>query len=230
MLAIFAAELGLAAVPSNSRVEGALRLPLTNRLPILEKQGPQGREALRKMAFDKKETLENRWRAITAYGRIYKGDYQDVLEKALNSSEWFMRNAALIVAPYAHREWAVKWARLMMHDPALVVRTAAVQTLRQLNASESRDLLWVKFYSSENYRSGESLWIRRHILEALVQFAGPGQEGKFVAVLNDRDASLHPFAIQGLEKVTHEKFTTAEQWSSWWQVRQQAQAPSRKKI
>jgi hypothetical protein len=207
------------AVSPEIRVEGALRMPLPNRLEALEKEGLAGRRELKKIAFDKKETLENRWRALTAYGRIYKSAAQPVLEQALASQEWFMRNAALIVVSYGQRQWAVKWARLLMHDPALVVRTAAVQTLRQLNAVDTTDLLWEKLYSAENYRSGQSLWIRRHILEALVQFAGRGQEGKFIRVLSDKDTSLHTVAVRGLEKVTRERFSTPDQWQAWWNNR-----------
>jgi hypothetical protein len=208
-----------AAISQEVRTEGALRLPLENRLQALEKQGPEGRLQLEKVAFDKSETLENRWRAVTSYGRLYKNHAREFLEKSLSSPEWFMRNAALVVVPYNQRPWAIQWARLLMHDPALVVRTAAVKTLRQLNATETSDLLWQKLYSSENYRAGQSLWIRRHILEALVQFASRGQEKKFISLLKDKDQALHPLAVRGLEKVTQKKFETTEQWQAWWQKR-----------
>lgn len=204
-----------AAVPRSLQIENALRMPLPSRLQEIEKQGIYGRHELQKIAFNKNEVLENRWRALTAYGRIYKRDAQSVMERALRSPEWFMRNAALIVAPYGDREWAIKWARLLIHDSALVVRTAAVQTLRRLNATQSQDLLWEKLYSSENFRSGKSLWIRRHILEALSQFATPGQEARFVNVLNDSDTGLHSIAMSTLERITKEKFETTVQWRQW---------------
>ena len=126
-----------------------------------------------------------------------------------------MRNAALLVLPYGSRKWAVQWARRMMHDQALVVRTAAVKALQQLGASEAQPLLWEKLYSRENFRGGDSLWIRTHILEALTQFAHTGEEYKFVAVLGDKDKSLHPIALRALKKLTRQDLATQSEWLVW---------------
>jgi hypothetical protein len=125
----------------------------------------------------------------------------------------------LVVVPYNNRDWAVRWSRVLMHDPALVVRTAAVKSLRQMHAVEAQDLLWEKLYSSENYKNGQSLWIREHILEALSQFALPGSEKHFIRVLQDRDASLHPVARATLQKLTNRSFETSDQWVSWWETK-----------
>lgn len=204
-----------ASAPKKLEIENALRLPLQSRLTTIERQGLSGLHELRKMAFEKNESLETRWRAVTAIGRIYPQEGRKTLDLAMQSSEWFMRNAALVVAPYGDRQWAVKWARVLMHDPALVVRTAAVQALQRLNAYESQDLLWEKLYSSENYRAGQSLWIRKYILETLAQFARPGQEKPFIRVLADQDQSLHPIAIRTLQKITKQNFSSADQWQAW---------------
>lgn len=188
-------------------IQKALRLPLSRRIESIERQGLAGRKELEKIAFDQNEALENRWRAVTAMGRTYGPKAQDFLEQALKSSEWFMRNSATIVLQYGNRAWAIRWAEAMLSDPALVVRTAAVDTLRNLNAVEARDILWQKLYNAQNYRAGHSLWIRHHILTALVQFATPGQEGLFQAALNDKDSTLKPIAKQGLDKIRAQKFT-----------------------
>jgi HEAT repeat protein len=212
-------NISLAAIPKSIEIEAALRLPVSKRVEAIEKQGLRGLHELQKMAFDKSQSLETRWRAITSIGRVHPKSGRAVLEKAMVSPEWFVRNAALVVAPYSERAWAVKWARILIHDQALVVRTAAVQSLRQLNAVDSQALLWEKLYSSENYRAGKSLWIRRHILEALAQFARVGQEKNFITVLADKDASLHPIAMRTLEKITRQKYENPMQWQAWWSNR-----------
>lgn len=188
-------------------IERALRLPLAKRIEAVEKQGPKGRAEIERLAFDPAESLENRWRAVTSIGRAYGPAAQTFLEKALRSPEWFMRNSATIVIQYGTRAWATNWARIMLNDPALVVRTAAVDTLRNLNDANSQNLLWEKLYNSQNYRAGESLWIRRHILAALVQFATPAEEAKFTTLLKDRDPGLRPLAEQALQKIRGQKFT-----------------------
>jgi len=208
----------LAAVPKQSVLTmQALRLPLEQRLATVGKQGLSGQRELKKMAFNQKESLENRWRSITTLGRLYPIEGRPSLEKALKSPDWFMRNAALVVVPYNDRDWAIKWSRMLIHDPALVVRTAAVNTLKVMHAVEVQDLLWEKLYSSENYKSGESLWIRKHILETLEQFSTTGTEAQFVKVLSDKDRALHPIAMRTLEKLTKLKFQTADQWLAWGQ-------------
>ena len=190
-----------AATPLSSEMQLVLKKPLAERLVALQKQGEAGSIQLEKMAFDPAESLETRWRAVTALGRTEGAKSQGFLEKALRSPEWFMRNAAVLVIQYGHREWAIQWASSLLNDSSLVVRTAAVEALRTLNAAEKSPLLWEKFYSSQNFRGGESLWIRKHILEALVQFATPGQEQKFRAAMADQDESLHSLAKAGLQKL-----------------------------
>lgn len=199
-----------AAVPSRVKMEGILRQPLENRIESLSQKNSQSREQLEQLAFDSSQRLDTRWRAVTALGRVYPKESRPTLEKALRSPEWFMRNAALVVLPYADRSWAVNWARVLVHDPALVVRTAAVQVIRKLRATEAEALLWEKLYSSENFRGGQSLWIRRHILETLKEFnSTPGQNpvqakakaAQFRAVLQDKDTSLHALAKSALQKI-----------------------------
>ncbi len=212
----FATVFSFASVKHSLEIEGALRLPLEDRIAQIKQQGDTGEKELSRLAFDEAEPLQNRWRAITALGRAYPQTSRASLEKAMKSPEWFMRNAAIIVAPYNDKSWAVKWSRLLMHDSALVVRTAAVRVLRQINATETAGLLWEKLYSTENYRGTQSLWIRRHIVEALSQFASNGDEQKFIGVLNDKDKSLHPMAMLALKKLTKQKHETPTQWTAWW--------------
>lgn len=213
---LFVSVAAWGSVKPTLEVEGALRLPIDDRISQIKQQGESGEVELTRMAFDESEPLQNRWRAITALGRVYPQTSRKSLEKAMKSPEWFMRNAAIIVAPYNDKAWATKWSRLLMHDPALVVRTAAVRVIRQINATDTSGLLWEKLYSSENYRGTQSLWIRRHIIEALSQFAVHGDEQKFIGVLNDKDKSLHPLAIQALKKLTKQKYETPTQWTAWW--------------
>lgn len=192
-------------------VKMALGLPLGNRLDTLKRKGSAVIDDLEAVAFSPKESLETRWRALTSAGRLYPKAAQPVLERALNSQDWYMRNAAMIVVPYGDRDWAVKWSKIMMHDQALVVRTAAVESIRKLHAVEAEDLLWEKLYSTENYNRGKSLWIRKRIAETLVSFAHPGQEKSFSKLLKDQDPAMHGLAAQGLNRVSNRELTR-DQW------------------
>lgn len=157
---------------------------------------------LEKVAFDRQKSLEVRWRAVTVLGRVHAKNSQSMLEKALHSREWFMRNAALVVLPYGDRKWARSWAEKLLSDPALVVRTAAVQALRQLHATESRMLLWKKLNDRENFHRGQPLWVRRHIIETLEQFSNSEDENRFKLAINDQDAEVRVVAQRAFQKIS----------------------------
>ena len=201
----------------------ALDLPISNRLQALESQGEQGYGNLVSIMFDEKMPMESRWRAVTAAGRIGQAQAKPEIVRALGRSEWFMRNAGLVAMAGIDQAEAVAWARKLVSDKALVVRTAAVETLAELKDRASASLLWQKLYAKENFRRGQSLFVRRHIVETLAVLEPTGSEGKFVEVLSDKDASLHPFAILALEHMTNVRFNEAaplplqrEHWQSWW--------------
>lgn len=163
--------------------------------------GKQVKPALAEIAFEKKEPLTIRWKALVTLGRLDPKYAEADLEKALKSPEWFMRNAALVVVPYGDREWAIKKARVAIHDPALVVRTAAVKVLADVRAREASPLLWEKMNATENFRRGESLWIRPIISEALTAMARKEDKASFTKLLSDRDPRVQAQAKVALNKI-----------------------------
>lgn len=176
-------------------------------------------QRLKSIAFNRNDSLRDRWLAVTTAGRIYKRRAEPFLEQAMQRHEWFLRNAALVVVPFGQHKWAVQWSCKLLNDPALVVRTAAVEALRKLHAKIARPELWRKLYARENFRHGDSLWIRQYIVKALTAMATPKDEGQFIRLLSDRDSSLHPMAIAALQKLALLNFKTAAQWDSWWKRR-----------
>jgi HEAT repeat protein len=198
-----------APIPSNNslenkkleRLHSVLNAPIEERLRLVKELSAAERAELEVIAFSDKESVSQRWRAITLLGRAYPQENREFLEKALKSKEWFLRNAAVTVLEYSEREWAVRWLRIMLHDPALIVRASVVEAISKMGAIETEDLLWEKLYASENYRGGKSLWIRRHILETLTKFTTPEREERYLKLLSDPDVSLRPLAATALEKI-----------------------------
>lgn len=168
---------------------------------VLRSMGKEAKQALAEISFEKAETLGVRWKALVAMGRLDPKFAQPHLEAALLSNEWFMRNAALVVVSYGDRDWAIKKARVAMHDPALVVRTAAVKVLGDVRAREAAPLLWEKLNASENFRRGESLWIRPIIGETLALMARPEDKAAFQKLLNDKDPKVKLHAQVALDKI-----------------------------
>ena len=174
----------------------------------------------------KSETFELRYKATTALAKIAGVKAKPEMAHAMSSPDWFIRNAGLIGMSTLDRTEALVWARKLLNDKALVVRSAAVDVITQARDTTSTNLLWQKLYAKENFRNKQSLYIRRHIVEALSEIDGKEHAAKFVALLQDKDDSLHEPAIEALERITHQAVATPgaplqdrrAQWQKWYKT------------
>lgn len=182
--------------------ESLLERPIDQRVKAFRQLKDYGHKFLSRTAFDSKEAMQTRWRAVTTMGRLDAVRFRPEIDKALASKEWFLRNSALIALLSDDRTRAVQISAKMLNDPALVVRTQAVRNLIALNAREAESDLWRALYEKRNYKGNESLWIRAHMAEALAKFAGPGRAKQFERMLLDADPRLHKWAVNGLETST----------------------------
>jgi len=193
-----------AAIPKLS-IDDALKLPAEERPQALRKRGPQAYKDLRDVAFDTSKPYDLRWRAVV--GMAWMGGKESLvdLEKAVASNDWFLRDAALKGLEKVDQEKAKTWARQLLSDSALVVRSSAVRVLHNLNDKESEKLLWEKLSAIENFRGSQSLFIRKQIVMTLSDFAGKEDLKEFAKLLQDKDSSVQKAAIVALEKITGER-------------------------
>ncbi len=180
-------------------MQALLDMPIEERVKEFKTLKSTSYTFLSQAAFDAKNGLQTRWRAITTMGRLDPQAFRKDLDRALVSREWFMRNAALIALQTDDRPRAVAWSSKMLNDPALVVRTQAVRNLLELEARECEPQLWEQIFSRKNFSGKESLWVRVHIAEALAHFATRERIKLFQRLLMDPDERLHKWAILGLE-------------------------------
>lgn len=185
-----------------AQVKQALKFPLEQRVDVLRRGGSMASRALTSIAFDRHESLSVRWKAVTTMGRWDADRFRSQLEKALQSRQWFMRNAALLSVLFGPEKMAVRWSEKLIDDPALVVRTQAVKNLIHLHADSARDIMWKAIHSKVNFRRHQSLWIRPHMAKALAFWARPGQENKFLKLLEDSDPGVRKWAVIGMERST----------------------------
>ena len=183
----------------------ALGLPLENRLSALKGEGTSGYKNLIALMNDDTAPMEARWRAVTAMGRLGGKLSLPELKQALHSKVWYLRNAALVSSVQIDHDQALTWAKELISDKALVVRSAAVDVMTDLKDSRSKSILWQKLNSKENFRGKQSLWIRRKIVESLAVIEEKGSEQKFGMILADKDETLYPPAIKALERITEQQ-------------------------
>jgi HEAT repeat protein len=194
---------------TNQDIIAILQLPMKER--VMRLNGITGiRDRLKQLAFDRRRSLDVRWRSITALGSLSAKSYRWEMEEALKSQEWFMRNAALIAIQHDDRGYAIRWSKKLLSDPALVVRTQAVKNLIDLKA-DAKEEIWSALFAKSNFHNGQSLWVRGLMAQALVQSASRSDEKRFLRLLMDPDSSIQKWAVIGLEKSTGLRLSNADE-------------------
>ena len=168
-------------------------------------------EELREVAFSEKYGMSDRWKALTLLTFVQKERAIPVLEKALKSKEWFMRNAGLVGMQHVSEMEAKKSARKLLKDKALVVRSAAVDILAKDCGSADRGLLWEQMGDKLNFRKGQSLWIRPQIIKALSEGALNQELSLFLKYVKDDDLQIQKDSTVALERITKRKLSR-EEW------------------
>lgn len=155
-------------------------------------------QQLREIIFSEKSPYPARWQAVTFLAYVPGNEGFKILDACQKSKIWFLKNASLLAMEERDKKSALKWAKRMLHDEALVVRSQATTVLGRLGDKEGIELLWKELYQDRNFRGNQSLWIRRQIVESLARLKSPGDQTKFQRILKDPDSTLHPVALQAL--------------------------------
>lgn len=202
-----------AAVPIAKKIEPSIQalellsLPEKNREALILTQRNRDQLGQELMAFSLKEDqpMGNRWRALTL-GALARGQAsQPELEKALKHEQWFMRNAALVAIERLFPQQLKTAALSLLHDKALVVRSAAVKALSHRLDSASREQLWEELDQTYNFKNKQSLWVRAQILSVLAEEPEKRELPVFAKTLRDKDSRLHFYSIAALEKIANKK-------------------------
>ncbi len=204
-------------------VEEVLSMPAANRVGVALLRKNQMIAPLNKIAFTEKADFQVRWSALVLLAQIQGPLAEMTLDRALEHKEWFLRNAALLTYPTLFPNKAAKVALKMLEDKALVIRSAAIEVLEVRMDPEVREALWTELDHPRNFRKKQSLWIRPQILQVLAVNPGNRETLLFLNHLRDPDLKLHPFAIQGLERITGQTLGKTDQsltdkrdlWLKW---------------
>lgn len=161
-------------------------------------------DTLEKIIFTDGQTFQYRWMAFATLAKLKPQKL--VFEKALKSNEWFLRDVALKASVELFPKLAVDWNRSALDDVAMVVRTTAVKNLKKLQDTASIDALWGELYAKRNFRKSQGLWIRKHILDAIVSFLPDIENNKelwetrLIQIVKIEDDSLQPYAFSFLKQ------------------------------
>lgn len=184
-----------------SEVSSFLSLPTEMIKQNSSRLGNEHLEILKSIAKDATNNVDLRWRAIYLGAQINFNKFSPEIKAALNSPEWFMRMAALNAVNDFSPTQSSEFARILIKDKALVVRTAAADVLMKSGTSKDREVLWSSLFDKANSHKGKSLWLRPKILKHLAKTTKNKNEmSRFVPLLNDKDQNLQELALGVLEE------------------------------
>lgn len=187
--------------PEVTSAEEILTLPEPLRKQTVEGKAEQLYPQMLAIAFSSKQSVEMRWKALTMIAHLRKENAIPDLKKALVSTDWFMRNAALLSLNSVSSEEGKKAAQLLLTDKALVVRSAAVEVLGPVMDSEIRDLFWKEMDAKYNFRQTQSLWIREQMLGYLSDNPSLAEKPLFAALSKQASPGMKTLAMNALKKL-----------------------------
>ncbi len=160
-------------------------------------------QTLKRKAFSDSFDMSERWKAVIEMSQIQHKDRLPDLKKALKSQTWFIRNAAILALDKMDANLAEAEAIKLLSDPALVVRSAAVEVLakRIKSSAVARKSLWAELNDKQNIIQKESLWIRPQIIQHLAKFPVPADQSLFKAMLTDSSAQVQDIARNALAQI-----------------------------
>ena len=122
--------------------------------------------------------------------------------QSLKRRSWYFKNAGLIAMEIIDPQGAVLYAGKFLKHPSLVLRTAAVEVIHRQRAIQYKPILKKQLHAKQNFRQGQSLWIRPRIASALAEFASSQDKPLFLSLLTDPDPKIQPIALKTLKKLT----------------------------
>jgi HEAT repeat protein len=190
--------------------------------------------ALRKIALDAKAPDSDRYVAILAHTRIQgpadlksaTKDSENLIERSLQEKNWMLRSAGLKSAEIlGARAMAPKVLTLLEKDPALVIRTQAIETLTKLRPEGLADALLKAAMDSRNYRpadfrKGRADWVPQKALDALRDLKPAGYSAKLLPLLNEaKDGRVRAHALHTIETLENKSLKKgrpfAERATAW---------------
>ncbi len=217
----------LQASPSVPEVKQQLKQAMTKRKPLQQfwkdmhsRYGGEALSPVLKILADETERDEVRWATIFGVARMAGKKSYGLLSKYSRHKSWVLRDASLrAMAALEARELSADIQRAAFTDPALVVRTTAVDVIGHLKLKSAAPQLIEAISDPRNYRRGKSLWISDHILAVLKDWRHKPAVPALVEILEkSTDTRLQGKVIASLEAIMGKSFdrkSASEQVYLW---------------
>ena len=217
-----AAVSALVAEAANPRVPQNIALA---RFEEIVSRGPSAVPELTHIYKDPKRADLEVWVAARALGRLGGPQARAGLEAGLKSTRIMSRLGSVSGLGLMRDLQATPALESALYDKAMMVRAAAADALAIFAQPTSATALGKALNISANFRGGQSLFVREHIVDALGAVGSSASIELLVASVADADPGVQLSARNALVKMTGKSFgrskqvssAEAEAWQSWWQ-------------
>ncbi|MBC7420049.1 MAG: hypothetical protein H7328_04910 [Bdellovibrio sp.] len=156
-----------------------------------------------------------RWSALLRAADVASSEQIEEIRTFTKSSDWYMRNAAMMALSKMGGDYAIEEAKKLVKDKALVVRSAAVDLIATKFTLENRKILADELAQNYNFKGKHSLWIRPQIMKHLASRASRDDRAFFARYLFDQDSVIEELAADTLEKITDVNFSGKDHLAQW---------------
>lgn len=172
------------------------------------RHGAKAIEGLIAIANNEQERDELRWASLFGIARMTGKQGLKVIGKFTTNRSWLMRDASLKVFAALDAKEMAPQIETALKDPALVVRTTAVDVIGHLKLHASAPKLIEALFDPLNYRREKPLWIHNHILATLRELRYTEASQKLVELLEaKKDHDLRGQIVATLESLTGKNFS-----------------------
>lgn len=140
-------------------------------------------------AFDSQGSIKDKWAAMMKLAQDQKIS-EEIFYRATQDKDCFTRNAGLVALNHRNPERSIAVAEKLLKDKALIVRSAALEIIKKYPHKMNRTLLWKELDQKYNFRSGQSLWIRKDLMIALAETPLKSEKPLFEKLQKDQDLDI----------------------------------------
>jgi len=190
---------------NENKILGWVKENTTSSFKKIVEAGPDGYRFLKRTSFSGSSHPSDRWSAFLTLVRIGKEKSLPEINEALESKDWFMRNAALIAMQKIKFSKAVpKAMETFKEDPSLFVRAKSLEIVALSPNDKLFATLWGQLWDDKNFYRGQGLWIRDKIVKTMSNVA-TRKDLKYLAKLlrsqNPEDQKLKPMVLPALRRI-----------------------------
>jgi len=188
--------------------------------------------SLARLFRDPNSSDRENWVAARAIGKIGGEGARRSLETGISSPRVITRLGAIAGLQILSDAESVEALERALFDQAMAVRAAAADALGGIGSKKSAKALSRALDLPANFHQGRSLFVRRHIVEALGAVGSISGIETLVAALGDEDSDVSMAALRALTQTTGMEFrgntvlpgtpveeADIEAWNKWWSKR-----------